>query len=282
MTCPIDNENLLSICSFNILAPCYKRLSNEFDRESSYKSIWKQRHLSIIELFESLRIDFICLQEFWLDNKAFVDLYQSKLSSKYLFYSVRRTNNLDDGLAIFVNRNMFKVKDKVDFLLNDIGNRVGLLLHVEDNNGQSLLILNIHLTFPHNTFDRRLRLTQMKEFLRLLNEYRTTKNLFDQCSIIICGDFNDASQNDPVYEFLLENEYQSSFSVVHSKEPQVTHLTHRNEQLGVDFIFYQSKCLRPISSQLIPHGCDLYQWNDSTNWNLSDHRAILTTFKSVG
>ena len=270
--------NNVSVCTFNVLAPCYKRLSSEFDRESAHESLWRSRHLSIINLLQSLQIHFICLQEFWLDNPTFVHLYESHLSSKYSSYYVRRTGGLDDGLAIFIDRTHFEVIDKIDLLLHDIGNRVGLLLHLQFN-GQCLLLVNIHLTFPHNVYDRRLRLTQMKQFLHLIEEYQIKKNLLNQCSIIFCGDFNEASDDDPVYQLILQKSFRSSYSIVHGKEPKVTHLTHRDEQLGVDFIFYQSNILRPISSDLIPRGCDQYKWQDSSNWNLSDHRAILTTFQ---
>jgi mRNA deadenylase 3'-5' endonuclease subunit Ccr4 len=269
--------NNLTVCTFNILAPCYKRLSSEYDRESSYESVWRLRHLSIINLIQSLEIHLICLQEYWLSDQSFIDLYESHLSSKYSSYYVQRTHGLDDGLAIFVDRNHIKVRDKVDLLLHDIGNRVGLLLNLEYN-GKCLLLINIHLTFPHNSYDRQLRLTQIKKFLSLINEYQIKSNLLNKCSIILCGDFNGPSDNDPVYQ-LLEKQFQSSYFIIHGKEPKVTHLTHRNEQLGVDFIFYQSNILQPISSQLIPHGSNEQSWNDSTNWMLSDHRAVLTTFK---
>jgi mRNA deadenylase 3'-5' endonuclease subunit Ccr4 len=269
--------NNFSICTLNILAPCYKRLSSEYDRESDYESTWKSRHLSIINLLQSLQIHLICLQEFWLNDRSFVDLYESHLSSRYSSHYVQRTHGLDDGLAIFVDRNYFRVIDKVDLLLYDIGNRVGLLLHLE-HDGQCLLLVNVHLTFPHNAFDRRLRLKQMKHFLQLVEEYQMKKHLKNKCSIILCGDLNDACDDDAVYQ-LLQQQFQSSYFEIHGKEPKVTHLTHRNEQLGVDFIFYQSNIFQPISSELIPRGCDAYKWNDATKWNLSDHRAILTTFQ---
>lgn len=273
----ISTTNILSICTFNILAPCYKRLSSEYDRESADKSVWQSRHLSIIRLLESLQINLICLQEFWLNEPSFTQLYESHLASRYSFHYVQRTNDLDDGLAILVDRNFFKVIDKYDLLLNDIGNRVGLLLNLEYN-GKCLLLINIHLTFPHNAFDRRLRLTQIKKFVEMINEYQTKNDLLNKCSIILCGDFNAACEDDPVYQFL-GKQFQSSYFIVHRREPKVTHLTHRNEQLGVDFIFYQSNVLRPISSELIPHGCNEQMWNDTSGWTLSDHRGVLSKFQ---
>jgi mRNA deadenylase 3'-5' endonuclease subunit Ccr4 len=272
-------SNTLSVCTFNILSPCYKRLSSEYDRESSYESLWQNRHLSIIKLLQSLEINLICLQEFWFKNPLFAQLYQSNLSSKYSFYTLRRTGFLDDGLAILVDSKNVQFIDKCEFRLNDVGHRVGLLLYLEFH-GQPLLLFNVHLTFPHYRFERRVRLKQIKKFLELIYDYQLSKNLLNQCSIILCGDFNASYHNDSVYQ-TIEKHYQSSYKFIHGYEPYVTHLTHRNEQLGVDFIFYKSKSLQPISSELIPKGCNHLIWNDQSNWNLSDHRAILTTFKNI-
>lgn len=251
---------------------------SEYDRESFYESLWKQRHLSIINLLQSLEIDLICLQEFWFKNPLFIQLYKSNLSAKYKFYTLQRTGLLDDGLAILVDdSNHLKVLDKCEFKLNDVGNRIGLLLHLECNH-KNILLINIHLTFPHYKFERRVRLKQMKKFLELINEYQISKSLLNKCSIILCGDFNSSYDNDDVYQ-LVEKYFQSSYKFIHGNEPNVTHLTHRNEQLGVDFIFYKSNILQPISSELIPQGCNSLIWNDHSQWSLSDHRAILTRFK---
>ncbi|CAF1241756.1 unnamed protein product [Rotaria sp. Silwood1] len=270
-------NDTLSVCTFNILAPCYKRLSSEYDRESSYDSLWQKRHLSIINLLQSFEINLICLQEFWFKNPLFIQLYKSNLSSKYSFYTLQRTGFLDDGLAILVDSNHLKVIDIYNMKLNDIGHRIGLLLNFEFN-GKNILLINLHLTFPHYRFERQIRLRQMKKFLELIHNYQVSKNLLNQCSIIICGDFNSTYQNDNVYQ-LIEKNFQSSYKFINGYEPHVTHLTHRNEQLGVDFIFYKSNNLQPISSELIPRGCNHLIWNDHSKWTLSDHRPIFTIFK---
>lgn len=217
------------------------------------------------------------MQEFWFKNRSFIDLYQSSLSSKYSFYTLRRTGSLDDGLAILVDTQQVQFINKCEFKLRDIGNRVGLLLHLEYQN-KPLLLFNVHLTFPHYRFERHVRLKQIKRFLQLIDEYQTSKNLRNKCSIILCGDFNASYHNDPVYQSI-EKQYQSSYKSIHGYEPYVTHLTHRKEQLGVDFIFYRSPYLHPISSELLPQGCNHLIWQDETNWDLSDHRAILTVFE---
>lgn len=271
-------KNTLSVCTFNILAPCYKRLSSEYDRESSYEYLWQQRHSSIINLLKSLQVHLICLQEFWFKNPLFIQLYESYLVPKYSFFTLQRTGLLDDGLAILADSKHCQVLDKQELVLNDIGNRIGLLLNI-DFNGINILLANIHLTFPHHGFERRLRLKQMKRFLELIHDYQVSKNLLNRCSIILCGDFNSSYQNDHVYQ-LIEKQYKSSYKFIHGNEPSVTHLTHRNEALGVDFIFYQSNILQPMSSELIPYGSNPLRWNHPSEWNLSDHRAILTIFKS--
>jgi len=263
-----------SVCTFNILSPCYKRLSSEYDRESAYESLWQARHLSIIQLLQSLNINLICLQEFWFRNPAFSHLYHSNLSSKYSFHTLRRTGSLDDGLAILVDKQNFKIINQCDFKLHDIGHRIGLLLHLEFN-AKPLLLFNVHLTFPHYRFERRLRLRQMKKFLDWIDDYQTTHQLQEQCSIILCGDYNSPYANDPVYQLINRKTFQSTYRLIHGYEPFVTHLTHRKDQLGTDFIFYKSKYFRPISSELLPKDCNHLIWN---NWELSDHRAIVTTF----
>ena len=196
------------------------------------------------------------------------------------FYYVQRTCDLDDGLGIFLRKkSTLKFINQKNLYLNDIGNRVALLLHLKYENNP-LLIINIHLTFPHHSSDRQLRIVQMNRFLHLIDEYRQSANLLDkQCSIILCGDLNSPDDNDPVYHQLIQT-FQSSYRIIHGKEPQVTHLTHRNEEVSTDFIFYSSNCFIPIESQLIPKGSNQFLWNDSTNWTLSDHRAILTKFQS--
>ena len=59
-----DKRNDVSVCIFNVLAPCYKRLSSEYVGDSAY---------------QSLEIHFICLQESWFDNPSCVQLYESHL-----------------------------------------------------------------------------------------------------------------------------------------------------------------------------------------------------------
>ena len=76
------------------------------------------------------------------------------LQTKYSFYYTQRTNDFDDGLAIHSDRNHLKVIDKYDLVLNDIGNRVGLLLNIKYNE-KCFLLSNIYLIFSYNSYDYR-------------------------------------------------------------------------------------------------------------------------------
>lgn len=274
-----QNSDRFSILTFNILAPCYKRLQSEADRESSYDNVWMERNKKIIDLVERLDLNLICLQEFWVKNRSFVQLYESRLSAKYSCYYVRRTSGIDDGLAIFVDRSRFEFVNKVDLILNDIGNRVGLLVHLKMR-AHHLIVVNVHLTFPHHSFDIELRLQQIKSFLDLIDKYLSSNEITSDCSVILCGDFNSCSQNDSVYQ-LIEKTFQSSYRFVNGQEALVTHLTHRNEQLPTDFIFFRSNKLQPLLSCLIPENCDPSNWKDDRQqyqWNLSDHRPVRSVF----
>lgn len=264
----------VSLCTLNVLSPSYKRLTSEWDRESRSVARWTSRHGQLIDLLLSLDVDLICLQEFWFDARGeFLRLYESRLAKIYSFHLLRRTCGLDDGLAILVRRSTWIVTKQVDLLLHDIGSRVALLLHLQSSVDQriTLDVVNVHLTFPHHAADRQLRLEQIQRFLQLIDEHSSS-------SLIFAGDFNSPQSNDPIYQCVTKT-FDSSFRRLHGREVQVTHLTHRNEEVPTDFIFFRSNQLRPIQSELIPRGSDEEKWS---NWDLSDHRAVLTRFQLTG
>ena len=75
-----------NIVTFNLLAPCYKRLptinpaTGRRDRESSNQLLWKSRRNATLEFFSQNIFPIasvIALQEFWLD-----DGYKTKFTSE--------------------------------------------------------------------------------------------------------------------------------------------------------------------------------------------------------
>lgn len=74
------------------------------------------------------------------------------------------------GLLTAVHKDYFRVIDHREFLFNDFGDRVALLLHVQLLiGGQQVLIVNTHLLFPHDSSMclERLRQVNMLSFFSL-------------------------------------------------------------------------------------------------------------------
>ncbi len=58
-----------SLCTFNVLAPCYKETDNG-DEESHQPKVWRARHLQIVKFLLEItpRPTVLVLQEFWSDS----------------------------------------------------------------------------------------------------------------------------------------------------------------------------------------------------------------------
>lgn len=56
--------------------------------------------------------------------------------------------------------------------------------------------------------------------------------------LFLAGDFN-GSPTGPIYKFFIENGFQSSYPMVHGREPLITHLDHNCSPLAVDYVFYR-------------------------------------------
>lgn len=102
------------------------------------------------------------------------DKYFGFLFSRLRCFFLKRV-----GLLTAVHRDYFNVINHRDLLLNDIGDRVAQLLHVElvnpfcqnrsTNVGQEILIVNTHLLFPH---DSRLCLVRLHQVCCIQYQWR--------------------------------------------------------------------------------------------------------------
>ena len=60
-----------------------------------------------------------------------------------------------DGLCILIKESRFKIQSSKLVQFNDVGDRVCIHLFLKDlKNEKNILVSNVHLTFPHNHFDR--------------------------------------------------------------------------------------------------------------------------------
>ncbi|CAL9204183.1 unnamed protein product [Musa hybrid cultivar] len=260
----VGSERCVSCTTFNILAPIYKRLSEEDQscRESQYRAYWLSRNERIIERLLGDRSSVICLQEVWLGNDELVDMYEKRLGEAgYVSFKLARTNNRGDGLLTAVHSDYFKIINHRELLFNDFGDRVAQLLHVESVDPswqeqkssiqQQVLIVNTHLLFPHDSSLCIVRLQQVYKILQYIETYQKEHNL-DPMPIILCGDWN-GSKRGHVYKFLRSQGFVSSYDTAHQysdfdAHKWVSHRNHRGNICGVDFIWLlnPNKCRKPL------------------------------------
>lgn len=246
----------ITCTTFNILAPIYKRLNvnndkNQDSRESDYRAYWLVRNQKILDSLLRERSSIICLQEFWVGNEELVNMYEKRLGDAgYLNFKLARTNNRGDGLLIAVRKEHFRVISHRELLFNDCGDRVAQLLHVElaapyspsrnNDTRQEILIVNTHLLFPHDSSLSLVRLNQVYKILQYVESYQK-ENKLSPTPIMLCGDWN-GSKRGHVYKFLRSLGFVSSYDNAHQytdadAHKWVSHLNHRGNICGVDFIW---------------------------------------------
>ncbi|XP_059456722.1 uncharacterized calcium-binding protein At1g02270-like isoform X2 [Corylus avellana] len=272
-----EEGGCISCTTFNILAPIYKRLDqqwlyvivgveqNQSLRESDFRAFWRGRNQGILDwlLHESSSV-VICLQEFWVGNNELVHMYRERLGhAGYTIFKLARTNNRGDGLLTAIHKDYLRVLDYRELLFNDFGDRVAQLFHVESvvpflqdhqgNVGQETLIVNTHLLFPHDSSLSLVRLRQVYKILQYVESYQREKKL-KPTPIILCGDWN-GSKRGHVYKFLRSQGFVSSYDTAHKYTDSdadahkwVSHRNHRGNICGVDFIWLcnPNKSLKPL------------------------------------
>lgn len=264
----MSEEPCISCTTFNILAPIYKRLDkqNESLRESDFRTFWQARNHRILDWLLYERSSIICLQEFWLGNEELVQMYEDRLGDAgYMIFQLERTNNRGDGLLTAVRRDCFSVLNYRELRLNDFGDRVAQLLHVQlastfsqcqkGDLEQEFLIVNTHLLFPHDSSLSLVRLHQVYEILQHVESYQK-ENRLKYAPIILCGDWN-GSKRGHVYKFLRSQGFISSYDRAHQYTDSdidahrwVSHLNHRGNICGVDFIWLcnPNKLRKPLKT----------------------------------
>ncbi|KAL9240241.1 hypothetical protein vseg_014485 [Gypsophila vaccaria] len=270
-------DQCVTCTTFNILAPIYKRLDHEDEgcRESDDRMSWLARNQRILDWLLCERSTIICLQEFWVGNEELVNMYEKRLGDAgYTNFQLARTNNRGDGLLTAVHKDYFRVINHRGLQLNDIGDRVAQLLHVEllnpfqsrgNNVQQEILIVNTHLIFPHDSSLSLVRLHQVYDILQHVEAYQKEHKL-SPMPILLCGDWN-GSKRGHVYKFLRSQGFVSSYDTAHQytdadAHKWVSHRNHRGNICGVDFIWL----LNPNS----------YRKPLKMSWN----EAVFSMFKS--
>ncbi|KAK0592777.1 hypothetical protein LWI29_025188 [Acer saccharum] len=247
------HQPCITCTTFNILAPIYKRLSNQDQscRESDCRANWLARNNRILDWLLYERSSIICLQEFWVGNEELVNMYEKRLGDAgYFTFKLGRTNNRGDGLLTAVRKDYFRVINYRELLFHDFGDRVAQLLHVElitpfsqcrnSDLRQEIIIVNTHLLFPHDSSLCLERLRQVYKILQHVEAYQKENNL-NPTPIMLCGDWN-GSKRGHVYKFLRSQGFVSSYDTAHQytdadEQKWISHLNHRGNICGVDFIW---------------------------------------------
>lgn len=292
-------EDRLKCLTFNIWAPCYKRIpvqqnnksgasslnriARKFSlstslitqREAVFESLFLERNIQIVQLLHHAAADLVCLQEFWFNPKIH-NLFENKLDSRFSFHYLKRTGTKQDGLATLVSRERFDVIGRNEIQYNDKLDRVALVLHLQTKGDekQDLIVVNTHLAFPHHCWDVK---TQNKQMTKLVEEIALFQErcFLQQAPVVIMGDFNSSRVD---CHPLRQASYESSFFVTHRRDPGATHLTHMNQQVSVDHIWVsENEMLIPQQSYLIPRDLADDSWQQT--FHLSDHRPLVTEFK---
>lgn len=187
--CAADNS--VKVSTFNLLCPAYRRIGDQ--RESDYPEMYMARHEAILELPFWQESDIVCCQEFWYADADVFGLYVKRLLPRFQMHGLQRSGDRPDGLFMAITHEWEVVhEDDLDF--GDVAGRCAQVLHLrrkEDAGGdqvKELLVVNVHLLFPHNEALARVRLREIFKVLAKLDAYKVT--LAAPPPTLICGDLN--------------------------------------------------------------------------------------------
>mmetsp|Transcript_10298 Transcript_10298/g.15055 ORF Transcript_10298/g.15055 Transcript_10298/m.15055 type:complete len:409 (+) Transcript_10298:53-1279(+) len=218
--------------------------------ESECKEAWKKRIRKIIQILKYIDADIMTLQEFWVENKEYVDMFEREFvngeeeneedKKRYELYSIQRPNNKQDGVATLINKEKYNIQGVKKIKFNLQGSRVALLLDVQcKKTGKKFIIANTHLTFPHHEFDRKsLRPNQVNKLIEALTEFQHETGTKE---VILTGDFNTdietrmkgLASKDPILPILRKH-----FANTAKTYNIASHLNHNDEIVGADYIFH--------------------------------------------
>lgn len=262
------------LLTFNLLAPCYSRLTLEeagvvdakpgyetigsllgvgheepdFVLESQLQDKYEPRNKQIIEKLKESDADVIFLQEFWLANERMKELYREELGDEYEFCDLLRRSSpesireREDGLACLVRKRNIIIQDQDDILFNDVGDRVAKMLllairsDVPGQPSQQVLLVNTHLTFPHNEYFRRIRKREITKILGIVDEYQKRRFGDARVPVVVAGDMN-GPQHGAVHETMINRGYVNAFAEYTGEDRGwKSHISHLREVVAADHV----------------------------------------------
>eukprot|EP01129_Flabellula_baltica_P002185 TRINITY_DN12029_c0_g1_i1.p1 TRINITY_DN12029_c0_g1~~TRINITY_DN12029_c0_g1_i1.p1 ORF type:complete len:290 (-),score=63.27 TRINITY_DN12029_c0_g1_i1:51-887(-) len=270
---PSNTLKSFTLCTWNILAPCFKRMIDSdgyISRESLYPNLFIPRMNEIIDVVT--QYDVICIQEFWFGPEGFTGYFVDRMRELgYVYHGVKRSYR-DDGVAMFVREVSVSV-ERVEVFDILLGDRVGLVAHLKVGK-QSFVVGNVHLTFPYTEEEAFYwRKQQMQFFMKKAKRFAGRVGC--RVPVIVCGDFNSPNVPDDNVLSYLKSEH---FSSCYKWRGFVSHRNHEKEDMGADFIVLKDKNtkLSVGESYLYPRSLSENTWPEK--FELSDHRPIVCNF----
>ena len=264
---PIGISPTLRLLSWNLLAPCYVR-----QRESDDE--WQARAQKQIATVEELDCDVIGLQEFWSGNPKYVDLWRGFAESHdFIMHVCPRVNGKPDGCAMLVRQPTTCSFSAYTF--DDWGSRIVQAASVQlPGSGDPLVLMQTHLTFPHQSaHDPLMRYHQGRKLGELIRMQSGSAPL------CVFGDFN-GPLSDPALVTLAERgglrappDRPTNGEVGRT---WASHLAHTGDLMACDHVLTRGACqVREWS--LGGRHADLVEGKLS---NLaSDHRPVVATLE---
>lgn len=266
MTTPHSLGPQLTVLTFNLLAPCYKRLfsadgTERSDREADHQPDWTLRLETLLTLLINISPlpDVICLQEFWF-HSHYISIFERILSPHFHIFYAQRPDR-QDGLATLVLKQSSILKNPTSshiLTLDQSADRIALAVNasVTHSIDTHCLILNTHLTFPHCAFDSLRRQQQATTLASYVDQqiisFKRRNQLLHVC---LMGDFNSDNQS-PVASLLHHAHFVNCYNLLHgfSAAPK-THRNHRHQSVHVDHVFIKSSSDHGASSQYQQRRC---------------------------
>lgn len=308
----------LEITTFNLLAPCYKSIKNTSScslnkkkLENEDENLWVRRALNTLNFMDNHiypSSSIIALQEFWITNSKYFSLFQNSFfQEKYQLFLLKRPDSKQDGVATLIKRDIFDVLGTDSQFVCRENGRVALFLLLRHRiTGTTFLVINTHLSFPHDINDR-LQVLQIKRIISSVDKYLLKMNIFN-CTSILIGDFN-AEKFSAVYNHLEDSGYLScsdsiiaskdtfltsiphdgichNYDLTHGRGKYVTHRNHLQQEVGVDHIFIKqqqqqqqpsSLSFQVKSFEVLP--ATLCEGSWPVSFDLSDHRPVRTAVR---
>eukprot|EP00029_Vermamoeba_vermiformis_P003880 TRINITY_DN1440_c0_g1_i1.p1 TRINITY_DN1440_c0_g1~~TRINITY_DN1440_c0_g1_i1.p1 ORF type:complete len:516 (-),score=133.19 TRINITY_DN1440_c0_g1_i1:41-1564(-) len=224
-------ENLIKVCTYNILAPIWTNPAN-YDWCPAWALEWSYRRAIIVKELLSYDADIICLQE--VDNQGYEKDLRPELA-KHEYEGIFKENGSREGTAIFWRRKRFGLVDSKSITFNDTvtsprgdndlydkikerlkvihhHNVAQLLLLKEKSTGKHISVANTHLYWgsdPHPLIYQ-LQLMQVSIIMQELHELLAESKLSeDNSAILFAGDFNSTLEN-AVQRFLKNGQVETT------------------------------------------------------------------------